>query len=116
MVKLHIEISNADLITKVVKATNNNERSFSNNNNGYRCSNNTKSQPDQSRGGAPKSRLKTKTPVSDCRLEIYADPRNDETPITLEGIQKTISTTVVSKPYEDDDAVSEFSSTRRLQD
>jgi hypothetical protein len=114
MIKLHIEISNADLITKVVKATNNNERSVSNNN-GYRCSSKSKSQPDQSRGGAPRSRVKTKPPVADCHLEIYADP-NDETPITLEGIQKTISTTVVSKPYEEDDAVSEFSSTRRLQD
>ncbi|KAF2183108.1 hypothetical protein K469DRAFT_690225 [Zopfia rhizophila CBS 207.26] len=113
MIKLHIEINNADLITKVVKATNPSERS-SNNNTGYRFSTKTKSQPHQSIAGALRSHVRTMLPADDCHIEIYSDT-NSEEPLALDGIQKTVSTTVVSKLCEEDDRGSEISSTRTMQ-
>jgi hypothetical protein len=112
MIKLHIEINNADLITKVVKSTNPTERS-SGNNTGHRPSNKDKSQSHHSIAGAFKSHVKTMLPANDRQIEIYSDP-NSGTSFALDGIQKTVSTTVVSKPCEDD-RLSDVSSTTNLR-
>jgi hypothetical protein len=109
MIKLHIEINNADLITKVVKSANPTERSSGNN-----TSNKAKSQPHHSIAGAFKSHVKTMLPVGERHIEIYSDP-NSGASFALDGIQKTISTTVVSKSCEDD-RVSEISSITNLRD
>ncbi|PVI03670.1 hypothetical protein DM02DRAFT_612114 [Periconia macrospinosa] len=115
LVKLHIEMNNADLIIKIVKVSNRNNQVQ-----GYgmnRTSEAHRSQPGapQEPAGKHQHRVRERfTADAKAYAEISSNGPNGE-PIVLNGIQKTISTTVTSKWCEDDEMVSESSSTRQLK-
>lgn len=106
-------MNNADLITKVAKATNHNEYSSSHGTE-FRSFQKGKSQAHQSVSGGLKSHVSATASDDHGHIVIIPDAEN-EAPIVLDGIQKTVTTAVVSRLYEEDGVVSESSSTRHLR-
>ncbi|KAH7111353.1 hypothetical protein B0J11DRAFT_619929 [Dendryphion nanum] len=112
LIKLHIEMNNADLIIKIVKATN---RKGQAQGYGIDCTPSTHLS-DGIKTQAPlehKSRVRSLFSANQkTRVEISSDGPSEE-PIKSVGIRKTTSMTVQSKRY-GEEAASESSSTRQL--
>ncbi|KAH8728902.1 hypothetical protein GQ44DRAFT_823678 [Phaeosphaeriaceae sp. PMI808] len=123
LIKLHIEMNNADLIIKIVKATNHNNQIQ-----GYGVDYTSAIHRSQKpKPEAPPRTTVERTTVehthrigkrpsakAKTHVDIFSDGPNEQ-PIVLNGIQKTVSTTVMSRWCEDDEVVSEGSSTTQLR-
>lgn len=111
-------MNNADLIIKIVRATNRNNQIQGY---GVDCNSAIHRSQQPKPGALPHTVDKNKPRVRErfsaeakTRVEIFSD-RPIEGPLVLNGIQKSVSTMVTSKWCEDDEGVSESSSTRQLK-
>ncbi|KAH8755423.1 hypothetical protein F5883DRAFT_504700 [Diaporthe sp. PMI_573] len=108
LLKLHIEMNIADLIVKVVKETNHNHE-YS----GAGTELHTKHNTVRESGINTTAPFHARSAVS--ATYVHAQPSAEPVEESLKGIKKTISTTVLSRPCDDDEFGSESSSTRQLR-
>jgi hypothetical protein len=111
-------MNNADLIIKIVKITNRNNQIQGY---GMDCTSAIHRSQQPKPEALPQTAVKHKAGVRErfsaeakTHVEIFSDGPNGG-PIVLNGIQKSVSTTVTSKWCEDDERVSESSSTTQLK-
>jgi hypothetical protein len=102
----------ADLIAKVVKATNPNEKSSTGGGTELRSSQRTKKQKEQSTTQRYSAHISATISDSYGGHEEVIDDLNQN---QFGGIKKTIVTTVIPKSWDEDEIGSESSSTRHLK-